>query len=64
MAEELPPGVLSKGAPVAVEEPDNAAFRATRGGTANDLRDLARMGKNQQRECDEMERELEMVDVC
>lgn len=64
MAEELPPGVLSKGAPVAVEEPDNVAYRATRGGTANDMRDLARMGKSQQRECHDVECELEMVDRC
>ncbi|KAF2159782.1 hypothetical protein M409DRAFT_70827 [Zasmidium cellare ATCC 36951] len=34
--------------PAAVEEPDNVAYKATRGGNANDLRDLARMGKTQQ----------------
>lgn len=30
------------------DEQDGTAFKATRGGTAGDLRDMARMGKSQQ----------------
>lgn len=48
MAAPQPPGILSKTVPADVDEQDGPAFKATRGGTANDLRDLARMGKSQQ----------------